>query len=168
MSGGRSLSNGILNVNAEDKTTGKTQKITITNEKGRLSKEEIERMVKEAEQFKSEDEEAKRKVEAKNSFENYVYNLRNSLRDPNVGGKLDPADKERLEKEIEDAIQWLDNNQLADTEEFEEKQRELENVANPIMQKMYGGGGGAPGGEDMGGGMPGGTTGPGPKVEEVD
>ncbi|BDA51217.1 probable mediator of RNA polymerase II transcription subun [Coccomyxa sp. Obi] len=163
--------NGILNVNAEDKTTGKKNKITITNDKGRLSKDEIERMVQDAEKYKAEDESARQKIEAKNALENYAYQLRNSIRDEKVASKLSPEDKERIEKAVDDTINWLDANQLAEKDEFEDKQRELESIANPILSRMYQGGdagaGGMPGGMP-GGGMPGGAPGGGPTVEEVD
>ncbi|MDG6100291.1 molecular chaperone DnaK, partial [Alteromonas sp. ZYF713] len=89
--------NGILNVSAEDKTTGQKNKITITNDKGRLSKEEIEKMVQEAEKYKSEDEEHKKKVEAKNALENYAYNMRNTVKDEKIGEKLSPGDKKKIE-----------------------------------------------------------------------
>merc|ERR1711966_342186 len=145
--------NGILNVSAEDKTTGQKNKITITNDKGRLSKEEIERMVQEAEKYKSEDEDHKKKVDAKNSLENYAYNMRNTIQDDKVGGKLDADDKAKITEAVEAAISWLDANQLAEVDEFEDKMKELEGICNPIMSKMYQAGGGAPGGmPDMGGG----------------
>ncbi|EIE19893.1 heat shock protein 70 [Coccomyxa subellipsoidea C-169] len=167
--------NGILNVHAEDKTTGKKNKITITNDKGRLSKDEIERMVQDAEKYKAEDESAKEKIEAKNALENYAYQLRNSIRDEQarcfVASKLSPEDKEKMEKAVEDTIQWLDSNQLAEKEEFEDKRKELESIANPILSKMYQGGGGEEGGMPGGrpGGMPaGGAPSGGPTVEEVD
>ncbi|KAL0836413.1 hypothetical protein Bca101_088302 [Brassica carinata] len=129
--------NGILNVSAEDKTTGQKNKITITNDKGRLSKEEIEKMVQEAEKYKSEDEEHKKKVEAKNALENYAYNMRNTIRDDKIGEKLPAADKKKIEDSVEEAIQWLDANQLAEADEFEDKMKELESVCNPIIAKMY-------------------------------
>jgi len=163
--------NGILNVSAEDKTTGKKNKITITNDKGRLSKEEIERMVQEAEKYKAEDEEVKRKVEARNALENYAYNMRNTVRDEKIASKLPAEDKKKIEDTVEDAIKWLDGNQLAEAEEFEDKMKELENVCNPIISKMYQGGAGAAGmDEDVpsGGAGSGGGSGAGPKIEEVD
>ncbi|KAI9084494.1 hypothetical protein K1719_033482 [Acacia pycnantha] len=164
--------NGILNVSAEDKTAGVKNKITITNDKGRLSKEEIERMVQEAEKYKSEDEQVKKKVEAKNSLENYAYSMRNTIKDDKVGGKLDPSDKEKIEKAIDETMEWLDRNQLAEVDELEDKLKELEGLCNPIIAKMYqGGGGGAAGGDmPMGGGSSGGSagSGAGPKIEEVD
>ncbi|KAK8510020.1 hypothetical protein V6N12_035346 [Hibiscus sabdariffa] len=161
--------NGILNVSAEDKTAGVKNKITITNDKGRLSKEEIERMVQEAERYKAEDEEVKKKVEAKNGLENYAYNMRNTVKDDKFAGKLDPADKQKIEKAIDETIGWLDANQLAEVDEFEDKLKELEGICNPIIAKMYQGGEG--GDVPMGGGaeMPkGGGSGAGPKIEEVD
>ncbi|KAG2621540.1 hypothetical protein PVAP13_3NG318000 [Panicum virgatum] len=161
--------NGILNVSAEDKTTGQKNKITITNDKGRLSKEEIEKMVQDAEKYKSEDEEHKKKVEAKNSLENYSYNMRNTIRDEKIASKLAADDKKKIEDAIDAAISWLDANQLAEADEFEDKMKELESLCNPIIAKMYQGAG-----ADMGGaaGMdedaPAGSGGPGPKIEEVD
>jgi len=166
--------NGILNVSAEDKSTGQKNKITITNDKGRLSKEEIERMVQEAEKYKAEDEEHKKKVEAKNAVENYAYNMRNTMADDKVGGKIDAGDKTKIETAVEEAIQWLEGNQTAEVDEFEDKLKELEALCNPIISKMYQGAGGAPGGmPDFGGdagGAPsgGGGAAPGPKIEEVD
>eukprot|EP00878_Enallax_costatus_P032638 GHUV01035885.1.p1 GENE.GHUV01035885.1~~GHUV01035885.1.p1 ORF type:complete len:268 (-),score=113.66 GHUV01035885.1:766-1479(-) len=164
--------NGILNVSAEDKTTGQKNKITITNDKGRLSKDEIERMVQEAEKYKAEDEAARQKVEAKNGLENYAYNMRNTIRDEKVASKLDAGDKEKIEKKVQDVIDWLEANQLAEVEEFEHQQKELEGVCNPIISKMYQGAGGMPGGMPdmggMGGGDPASAGRGGPTVEEVD
>ncbi|KAH0905026.1 hypothetical protein HID58_044529, partial [Brassica napus] len=129
--------NGILNVSAEDKTTGQKNKITITNDKGRLSKDEIERMVQEAEKYKTEDEDHKKKVEAKNALENYAYNMRNTIRDEKIGEKLAADDKKKIEDSIEAAIEWLEGNQLAECDEFEDKMKELESICNPIIAKMY-------------------------------
>ncbi|XP_042483944.1 heat shock 70 kDa protein-like [Macadamia integrifolia] len=159
--------NGILNVSAEDKTAGVKNRITITNDKGRLSKEEIEKKVKEAERYKAEDEEVKKKVETKNALENYAYNMRNTVRDEKFAGKLDPEDKQKIEKAVEDTIQWLEGNQLAEVDEFEDKMKELEALCNPIISKMYQGGGGD---VPMGGDMPssgGSSSGARPKIEEV-
>ncbi|PWS23277.1 molecular chaperone DnaK, partial [Enterococcus faecium] len=158
--------NGILNVSAEDKTTGQKNKITITNDKGRLSKEEIEKMVQEAEKYKSEDEEHKKKVESKNALENYAYNMRNTIKDEKIASKLPAADKKKIEDAIDQAIQWLDGNQLAEADEFDDKMKELEGICNPIIAKMYQGAG-----ADMAGGMdeddapPAGGSGAGPKIE---
>ncbi|KAF9005588.1 heat shock protein 70 family [Cyathus striatus] len=164
--------NGILNVSASDKTTGKSNRITITNDKGRLSKEEIERMVQEAEKYKAEDEAAAARITAKNGLESYAYNLRNSITDEKLADKFEAGDKTKLETAVNEAIAWLDSSQEASKEEYEEKQKELESIANPIMQKLYSAGG-APGGFPGGapGGAPGGFPGAseeGPSVEEVD
>jgi L1 cell adhesion molecule like protein len=151
--------NGILNVQAQDKTTGNINKITITNDKGRLSKEQIERMVADAEKNKAEDDKNKKRVEAKNGLENYAYTMRNTIRDEKVSSKLDPADKDTIEKAVDKAIHWLESNQLADVEEFDHQQKELEKVCTPIITKMYQAAGGGAGG--MPGGMPGGFPGGG-------
>ncbi|KAI9102616.1 hsp71-like protein [Phlyctochytrium arcticum] len=164
--------NGILNVTAVDKTTGRSNKITITNDKGRLSKEEIERMVSEAEKYKAEDEAAAERIQAKNGLESYSYNLRNTLQDEKVASKMDGDDKIKLENAIDEAIKWLDSNLEASKEEYEHKQKDLEAVANPIMMKMYGAGGAPGAGGFPGGAAPGGFPGAGgdsgPTVEEVD
>lgn len=169
--------NGIMNVSAVEKGTGKSNKIVITNDKGRLSKEEIERMLSDAEKYKEEDEAEAKRVSAKNGLESYAYSLRNTLNDPKVDEKIEAADKETLKSEIDKIVQWLDDNQQASTEEYESHQKELEGVANPIMMKFYGAGGegGMPGGMPGGaGGFPGAGGAPhqggddGPTVEEVD
>jgi heat shock protein 1/8 len=170
--------NGILNVSAVEKGTGKTNKITITNDKGRLSKEEIERMLAEAEKYKEEDAAEAERIQAKNGLESYAYSLRNTLSDEKVGDKLDADDKAKLQKAIDETVEWLDNNTTATKDEFESQQKELEGVANPIMMKFYQSQGGAPPGAMPGGGMPGGAPGgfggppgasdDGPTVEEVD
>ncbi|GAA5864801.1 hypothetical protein JCM3774_004233 [Rhodotorula dairenensis] len=162
--------NGILNVSAADKTTGKSNKITITNDKGRLSKEEIERMVSEAEKYKAEDEAEAARIAAKNGLESYAYSLRNSI-DGDLKDKIEASDKETLDKAVSETVSWLDASAEASKDEYEEKQKELEGVANPIMQKVYAAAGGAPGGMPTGG-MPGGAA-PGagadePSVEEID
>merc|ERR1712038_1166696 len=145
--------NGILNVSAIEKSTGKEKKITITNDKERLSQEEIERMVQEAEKYKAEDDANKNRIEAKNGLENYCYSLKSSITTPEVEGKIPADDKKTLEDAIEETLQWLDSNLSAEKEEFEEKQKSLEGIAMPILQSMAGAAGGAPGG--MPGGMPG-------------
>merc|ERR1711920_728955 len=179
--------NGILNVSAVEKSTGKENKITITNDKGRLSQEEIERMVSEAEKFKAEDDANGNRIEAKNGLENYCFSLKSSIDSEQVKDKIDPDDKKTLEEKIEETTKWLDSNQTAEKEEYEEKQKELEGIALPILQKMGGGAGGMPGGmPDMGGmggmpdmsgmgGMPGAGGAPpsadpagGPTIEEID
>lgn len=175
--------NGILNVHAEDKSTGKKQTITITNDKGRLTKEDIEKMVSDAEKYKAEDEAVAQRVTAKNGYESFAYNLKNSLQDEKLKDKFEAEDKKTLEDAVEEAIKWLDLNQMADKEEYDTRQKELEAISNPIMMKIYGaagGGAGMPGGMPggmpdfggMGGGMPGMDTntdgGKGPTIEEVD
>jgi len=141
--------NGILNVSAEDKSTSKKNSITITNDKGRLSKDDVERMVAEAEKFKAEDEAHKGKVEAKNGLESYVFNLRNTLNDDNIGGKLETGDKEKVTAIVEETIAWMDSTyDVQEKSVYEAKQKEIESVVNPIMTKMYqqtGGAGGMPG-----------------------
>merc|ERR1712216_609190 len=132
--------------------TGKSQKITITNDKGRLSKEDIERMVQEAEKYKAEDESNKLRVEAKNTLENYAYSMRKTMDDEKMKDKIDEADKEKLKAAIDETISWLDANQMAEKDEFDAKQKDLEAIANPIMTKAYqAAGGGAGGMPDMGG-----------------
>jgi len=162
--------NGIMNVSAADKTTGRSNKITITNEKGRLSKEDIERMVNEAEKYRQDDEGVRERVAAKNGLESYAYNLRNTLNDDKLKDKIESADREKLDKAIGEVVTWLEHNQEAAKDEYDHKQKELEKVAMPIMQKLYGGAAGAGG---MPGGMPGGfggaaPGGDGPIVDEVD
>merc|ERR1739846_17317 len=146
--------NGILNVSAIEKSTGKENKITITNDKGRLSQDEIEKMVAEAEKYKAEDDANKNRVEAKNGLENYCYSLKSSISSPEVEGKIPADDKKKLEDAIEESLQWLDANASAEKEEYEEKQKALEGIAMPILQSMAGAAGGAPGAGGMPGGMP--------------
>merc|ERR1739848_70906 len=143
--------------------------ITITNEKGRLSQSEIDRMVQEAEKYREEDEQNKQKIEAKNGLENYCFTMRYTLQEEKLKDKFEGGDKQKIEKAVQDALDWLDKNQLAEKDEFEAKQKEVEGVVNPIMMKVYqaAGGGGMPEGGMPGGGMPGGGGG-GPTVEEVD
>jgi L1 cell adhesion molecule like protein len=166
--------NGIMNVSALEKGTGKINKIVITNDKGRLSKEDIERMLSEAEKYKAEDEAEAGRISAKNGLESYAYSLRNTLSDSKVDEKLDASDKEKLKAEIDKTVAWLDDSQAATKEEYEEHQKELEAVANPIMMKFYNSGeGGMPGAPGGPGGFPGAggagaTHDDGPTVEEVD
>jgi len=159
--------NGILNVSAQDKSTGKSNQITITNEKGRLSQSEIDRMVAEAEKFKAHDEEHKQKIEAKNGLENYCYTMRNTLMEEKLKDKFTADDKEKIEKKITETLEWVEKNHLAEKDEFDAKQKELEAIVNPIMIKVYQAAGGAP---DMAGGAhpPPKPGAGGPTVEEVD
>ncbi|GMH48635.1 hypothetical protein TL16_g00337, partial [Triparma laevis f. inornata] len=147
--------NGILNVSAVEKSTGKEQKITITNDKGRLSQEDIERMVEEAEKYKAEDDANRHRVEAKNGLENYAYSMKSTLGDEKVAGAIDPADKASAESLTLPKLNRLDSNQSAEKEEFEEKMKELEAVCKPIIEKLQGASGAAPGAGGMPeGGMP--------------
>jgi len=167
--------NGILNVSALEKSTGKEQKITIKNDKGRMSAEEIERLVQEAERFKAEDEANRARIEAKNSLENYVFQIKNSVNDEKLADKIPESEKKKVLDAVAETTKWLDNNQQAEKEEFEEKQKQLESIVLPILQNLSGGA--APGGAGgFPGGFPGGATssGPaeaadeGPKIEEID
>merc|ERR1711915_580141 len=168
--------NGILNVSACDKSTGKQNKITITNDKGRLSKAEIERMVNDAEKFKADDEKQKERISAKNGLESYCFNMKTTIEDDKVKDKISEDDMKKINDKCDEAIKWLDANQLAEVEEFNDKQKEVEAVCNPIITKLYGAAGGAPGGmPDMGGmggaggaAPGGGQGGAGPTIEEVD
>merc|ERR1712157_433723 len=110
--------NGILNVSALEKSTGKENKITITNDKGRLSQDEIERMVNEAEKYKAEDDVNRNRIEAKNALENYCYSLKSSIGSEEVKDKIPADDKKQLEDAIAESISWLDANQSAEKEEF--------------------------------------------------
>jgi L1 cell adhesion molecule like protein len=129
--------NAILNVSAEEKSTGKVNKITITNDKGRLTKEEIEKMVQEAEKYKAEDEQHKERIEAKNSLENFSYCMRNKVNDDKCRSLLDDANKKTIDHAVSKTIEWLDQNQSAEKIEYETKLKELEDICNPIMAKMY-------------------------------
>lgn len=148
--------NGILNVNAEDKSTGKSNKITITNDKGRLSKAEIDRMVNEAEKYKADDDKQREKVTAKNQLENYVYSLRMAVNE--AGDKLSQDEKDKVLNKCDETLKWLEGNTLAEKDEYDYHLKDLQKVANPIMTKLHGGGPQASsGGESRG-----------PTVEEVD
>jgi len=140
--------NGILQVGAEDKGTGKAEKITITAEKGRLSEEEIQRLVDEAEKYAEEDKKVKERIDSRNGLESYLYNLKNTLDDEETGGGISPQDKKELQDMIDEALDWMEENPESDKEDYDEKRKEVEQVANPIMRDMYAGGDG--GEEDMG------------------
>jgi heat shock protein 5 len=131
--------NGILKVSAEDKGSGNKGGVTITAEKGRLSEDDINRMVKEAEQFAEEDRKVREKVEARNQLETYLYNLRNTLED--YESNLSPEDKKELQDIVDENIDWMDENLGADTKDYNEKRHEVERIANPIVTKMYAAGG---------------------------
>ena len=164
--------NGILTVKAEDKANGKSENITITNDKGRLSADEIERMVSDAEKYKEEDEQNKLKIEAKNGLESYVYNIKTSINDEKMKSVISEEDKSQLEDKATEILQWIESNDSATKEEYDEKKQEMESISNPIMSKLYGQQGGDP--SQMGGMPPGfdpsqmGGMPSGPNVEEVD
>jgi len=161
--------NGILNVSAADKSSGKSEKITITNDKGRLSADEIERMVNDAEKFKAEDDKQKERIAAKNGLESYCFNMKSTLEDEKFKDKIAENDQKTILDRCNDAISWLDGNQTAEVDEFKGKLKELENVCNPIISKLYGQSGGMPNGGS--GAAPNGSStfnGSGPTVEEVD
>lgn len=141
--------NGILNVRAEDKGTKKSEKITITNDKGRLSQEEIDRMVKEAEEFAEEDKKVKERIDARNNLETYVYNMKSTINEKDkLADKIDSDDKEKIEETLKEALDWLDENQSAEKEDFEEKLKEVEAVCNPVIKKVYEKTGGPSGGDE--------------------
>jgi heat shock protein 5 len=142
--------NGILQVSAADKGTGKAEKITITADKGRLSEEEIERMVREAEEFAEEDKKIQGRINARNGLESYLYNLKNTLDDDDkgIGKNIEAAEKNELVSLIDETLDWLEENPEADAEEFSSKQKEVEQVANPLMKKAYQKAGGSAGGDD--------------------
>jgi len=163
--------NGILNVSAVDKSTGRENKITITNDKGRLSKDDIERMVSDAEKYKKEDDAQRDRISAKNSLESYCFNMKTSINDDKISAKLSAEDKTKINETIETTLKWMETNQLAEKEEFEHKLKEVEKTCSPIMTKLYGGEGGASAGGNMPGGHGGGKSsggGKGPTIEEVD
>jgi heat shock protein 5 len=153
--------NGILNVRAEDKATGNAESVTITNEKGRLTEEDIQRMVREAEEAAEDDKRAKETVEARNQLENYIYQIKSAVGDEEKLGKVIAADeKETVESALKDVQDWLDENFQASKDEFDEKYKELEGIVQPIFTKAYQKAGGAPGGGAGGaGGFPGGGAG---------
>jgi len=144
--------NGILKVSAEDKGTGSKESITITNDNNRLSPEDIEKMINDAEKYADEDEALKTKVEARNELESYAYSLKNQINDKEkLGSKLSDEDKETIESALDEKIKWLDSHQDADAEEFKEQKKELDEIVQPIMSKLYQQTGGAPpGGEEEG------------------
>jgi len=129
--------NGILNVSAADKSSGKSEKITIKNEKGRLNNEEIEKMVADAEKYKAEDEAQKTRISTKNILEAYCYNMKSTLENDQFKGKISDEDKAKILNACNDTISWLDHNQMAETEEFKDKQKEVEGICNPIISRLY-------------------------------
>ena len=151
--------NGIMTVTAQDKSTGKSSHVTIKNDKGRLSKEEIDRMVNDAEKYRDEDEKQRERVDARNKLESYVFSVRQALND--AGDKLSSGDREAVNKVCEETLSWLDSNSLAEKEEFEDKLKEVQKLCSPIMAKLHGHGQGSSGSQPS-------HSGGGPTVEEVD
>ena len=155
-----------MNVSAADKASGRAEKITIKNDKGRLSKEEVERMVAEAEKFRADDEEVAARIKARNDLENYCYQVKNTCSGDEVAGKLSETDKSAVLDAAKETLAWLEDNQQATKEEYEDRLKTVEKVVNPMMTKLYSAAGG--------GGMPGMASGSssaqpsGPTVEEVD
>eukprot|EP00002_Diphylleia_rotans_P003721 TRINITY_DN125_c0_g1_i1.p1 TRINITY_DN125_c0_g1~~TRINITY_DN125_c0_g1_i1.p1 ORF type:complete len:655 (-),score=179.48 TRINITY_DN125_c0_g1_i1:247-2211(-) len=135
--------NGILAVSATDKGTGKSESVTITNDKGRLSEEDIQRMVEEAERFAEEDRKSREKVEAKNGLESYIFQVRSTLNDDKFKDKVDDEDRSAVEEALTAASQWIDSHPDADKEGLDEQRKELESVVSPIMSKLYSQGGAA-------------------------
>merc|ERR1711994_349660 len=141
--------NGILVVSAEDKGTGSKEKITITNDQNRLTPEDIEKMINDAEKFADEDAKLKGKVEARNELESYAYSLKNQLSDKEkLGGKLSDEETAKIEEVINEKIAWLEENQDADADEMKAQKKEMEDIVQPIIAKLYQGQGGAPPGDE--------------------
>lgn len=155
--------NGILNVTAIEKSTGRENKITITNDKGRLSKEDIERMVNEAETYRHQDEKQRERINSKNALESYCFQMKSTIDDENIKSKISDSDRQNILKKCDETIAWLDGNQQAEKEEFEYKQKELEQICNPIISRMYQQGGVPPPHQSHQSG-----TSSGPTIEEVD
>lgn len=156
--------NGILNVSAQDKSTGKLNQITITNDKGRLSKEEIERMVKEAEKYAEDDSRTRQRIDAKNSLEALCLNLKNSLQEEGVSSKLTAEEREAAHAQVDSTLTWLDNNQLADKEQIEAQLKKLQDSWRPLSAKIHGAGSSSTGQASFNGSNSSG----GPTIEEVD
>jgi len=160
--------NGILNVSATDKSTGKAENITITNDKGRLSKDDIEKMVNEAEQFKAEDAKQRERIDAKNGLESYCFSIKSMLDDANLKEKISESDKAHILSKADETISWLDQNQTAEVEEFKDQQKALESVCNPIIKNVYDQARGQQQPSQSCGAQSGQDFSHGPTVEEVD
>merc|ERR1712224_743347 len=129
--------NGILQVTAADKGTGKSEKITITSEKGRLSEKEIRRMIEEAEEYAEEDRIVRERVEARNGFESYLYGLKNHMEDEDRSRNLASEDKRELLDLVDEKLEWMEANPEALKEDFEEQQKDVEQIATPLMRQTY-------------------------------
>merc|ERR1712232_542063 len=130
-------SNGILEVTAADKGTGKSEKITITSEKGRLSDEEVQRMVEEAEQYAEEDRLVKERMDARNGLESYLYGLKNTMDDESKSDNIPAEDKRELLELVDEKLDWMESNPESSTEEYNDHRKEVEQIANPIMRQFY-------------------------------
>ena len=159
--------NGILNVAATDKSSGRENKITITNDKGRLSKEEIERMVYEADKYRDEDEKQRQRVAAKNGLESYCFQMKQTVEDDKYKDKISAADRQAVLDKCAEAVKWIDANQLAEKEEFDHKRKEVEQLCQPVVTKLYAAGAPSAGASAPGGAAPGAAS-AGPTIEEVD
>uniref|UniRef100_A0A7E4W7R9 Heat shock protein 70 n=1 Tax=Panagrellus redivivus TaxID=6233 RepID=A0A7E4W7R9_PANRE len=159
--------NGILTVSAQDKSTGKKNNITITNDKGRLSKDEIDRMVNEAEKYKAEDEVQRERIASKNGLESYCFNMKQTIEDEKVKDKISEDDRKKILEKCNETLAWLDGNQTAEKDEFDHHLKDLEAICNPIVTKMYQQAGGAGAPPSGAGGASSGGAG-GPTIEEVD
>jgi len=129
--------NGILNVSATDKTTNQSQRVTITNDKGRLSKEDIEQMIADAEKYKNEDEAVRETIQARNGLESYVYSMRNSMEDEKMRDMVPVDDKETILNTVNATVSWLEQNPDGNKAEYEVKQKEAEEICNPIITRLY-------------------------------
>ncbi|CAG0905191.1 unnamed protein product [Darwinula stevensoni] len=152
--------NGILNVSAKDTSTGKSRNITIKNDKGRLSKEEIDRMLNEAEKYKDEDDKQRERINSRNQLEGYVFSVKQAAEE--AGDKLSESDKKELASKCEDVLRWVDNNQLADKDEYERKLKDLQKDCTPFMMKIHQAPGSGSTGENRS------KSAGGPTIEEVD
>ena len=130
--------NGILNVSAVDKAAGQEKRITIRNDSGRLSKEEINRMVADAENYREQDKIQLERIEAKNKLESYCFNMEKTMEDQQIGSKISAEDKQTIQKGVKAALNWLDGNRSAGKDEFEYKFKEIEQICAPIISKLYG------------------------------
>ncbi|KAL7671518.1 hypothetical protein ACOME3_006414 [Neoechinorhynchus agilis] len=151
--------NGIMNVSAVDKSTGKQNRITITNDKGRLNKDQIDAMVRDAEKYKQDDERERERIDSKNKLENYCYSIKQTVEDDKVKSKLSSSDLDTIRSKVTESLKWLEGNQSAEKDEYEHQYREMERVCSPLMTKMY---------QQGGHGGPTDGSGGGPTIEEVD
>merc|ERR1739841_226221 len=139
---------GILEVTAADKGTGKKEKITISSEKGRLSEEQIERMIEEAKQYEEEDRIVKERMDARNGLESYLYGLKNTMDDESRSNNIPAEDKRELLELVDDKLDWMESNPEGSADEYADHRKEVEQIANPLMRQFYAGGDGGGGDEE--------------------